>query len=107
MDVGASSEGGEVWGGSAQLLGLRPSTQYEVILLIVVDGGTERWMNEKLLMLLCTHVALDRWRIPYDEAFFMYLRNSRQKPAGEDIWEKQRRLFPVLNPRHILHAKPR
>jgi len=30
VDVGASSEGGEVWGGSAQLLGLRPNTQYEV-----------------------------------------------------------------------------
>ena len=52
VDVGASSEGGEVWGGSAQLLGLRPSTQYEVILLIVMDGG--RWMNETWLMLLYT-----------------------------------------------------
>ena len=41
VDVGASSEGGEVWGGSAQLLGLRPATQYEVILLSLVDG----WMT--------------------------------------------------------------
>ena len=31
VDVGATSEGGEVWGGLAQLLGLRPATQYEVI----------------------------------------------------------------------------
>ena len=38
VDVGASSEGGEVWGGSAQLLGLRPATQYEVILLSFLDG---------------------------------------------------------------------
>ena len=40
VDVGASSEGGEVWGGSAQLLGLRPSTQYEVIFLVLLDVGT-------------------------------------------------------------------
>jgi len=30
VDVGATSEGGEVWGGLAQLHGLRPATQYEV-----------------------------------------------------------------------------
>ena len=57
--MGARSEGGEVWGGSAQLLGLRPATQYEVILMLLVDGGG--WMNEKLSILLCAqaHIQLD------------------------------------------------
>ena len=31
---------------------------------------------------------------------------DKERLAGEDIWEKQRGIFTVFDPRHILDTKP-